>query len=103
MAILPSRARPAAPWTARRAGDDYGARAQPDWREIDWREHPRSAEIRGRGVRHVDLGSGGGPPLGLVHGLAGRWQDWRENLARLAPGRRGIRPHPPRVGGAAKA
>jgi len=37
MAILPSKARPATPWSARRAGDDYGAHDQPDWREIDWR------------------------------------------------------------------
>ena len=38
MAILPSKARPATPWAARRAGDDYGARAEPDWRNIDWSE-----------------------------------------------------------------
>ena len=90
MAILPSRARPAAPWTARRAGDDYGARAQPDWREIDWREHLRSAEIRGHGVRYVDLGSGDGPPLVFVHGLAGCWQNWLENLPHFAEQHRAI-------------
>ena len=98
MAILPSRARPAAPWTARRAGDDYGAHAQPDWREIDWREHLRSAEIRGRGVRYVDLGSGDGPPLVFVHGLAGCWQNWLENLPRFAQERRVIAPDLPGFG-----
>src|SRR5918912_1008729 len=48
--ILPSRARPAMPWSARHAGDD--------------------------------------PPLLLVHGLSGNWQNWLENLPRLARERR---------------
>src|SRR3989440_394005 len=42
MALLPSKARPAAPWAARNAGDDYGAHAQPDWLE----NIPRFAQQR---------------------------------------------------------
>jgi pimeloyl-ACP methyl ester carboxylesterase len=99
MAILPSRARPAAPWTAHRAGDDYGAHGEPDWREIDWRRHLRSTEIGGRGVRYVDVGSGDGPPIVFVHGLAGVWQNWLENIPRFAQERRVIAPDLPGFGG----
>jgi pimeloyl-ACP methyl ester carboxylesterase len=86
--ILPSKARPATPWSARRAGDDYGAHDPPDWRTIDWSEHLRDAEIEGRRVRYVDMGSGDGPPIVLVHGLAGNWQNWLENIPRLSRERR---------------
>src|SRR4051794_7987290 len=37
--IRASKALPATPWQASRAGDDYGAPATPDWLEIDWRPH----------------------------------------------------------------
>lgn len=86
--IFPSKARPAAPWSARRAGDDYGAHDPPDWREIDWRDHQADVEIGGRRVRYVDMGAGDGPPIVFVHGLAGNWQNWLENLPRLARERR---------------
>src|SRR3989440_12039238 len=102
MALLPSKARPAAPWAARNAGDDYGAHAQPDWREIDWRPHLRSTEIAGRGVRYVDIGSGDGPPIVFVHGLAGVWQNWLENIPPLPQEPRGVTPPPPGGRGAAR-
>jgi pimeloyl-ACP methyl ester carboxylesterase len=86
--ILPSKARPATPWSARRAGDDYGAHDAPDWREIDWRPHLRDIELGGRRVRYVDLGSGDGPPIVFVHGLSGNWQNFLENVPRLAGERR---------------
>ncbi|MBV9212701.1 MAG: alpha/beta fold hydrolase [Actinobacteria bacterium] len=87
------------PWTARRAGDDYGAHGDPDWRSIDWREHLRSTEIEGRPARYVDLGSGDGPPIVFVHGLAGCWQNWLENLPFFARARRVIAPDLPGFGG----
>ncbi|HKP89263.1 MAG TPA: alpha/beta fold hydrolase, partial [Thermoleophilaceae bacterium] len=86
--ILPSRAFPATPWAARRAGDDYGAHDEPDWRGIDWREHRNDVLIEGRRVHYVDMGAGAGPPIVLVHGLAGNWQNWIENLPCLARERR---------------
>ena len=73
--IFPSKARPATPWSARRAGDDYGAHDPPDWREIDWRQHARDTELGGRRVRYVDLGAGEGPPTVFVHGLYGASRD----------------------------
>ncbi|MEA2309098.1 MAG: hypothetical protein QOG86_2349 [Thermoleophilaceae bacterium] len=86
--IIPSKARPAAPWAAGRAGDDYGVSDTPDWREIDWGEHSREATVAGRRVHYVDMGSGDGPPIVLVHGLSGNWQNWLENIPRLAGERR---------------
>jgi pimeloyl-ACP methyl ester carboxylesterase len=80
--------RPATPWAARRAGDDYGAHDSPDWRGVDWREHARDLQIGGRRVRYVEMGQGEGPPVLLVHGLSGNWQNWLENIPRLAAERR---------------
>jgi pimeloyl-ACP methyl ester carboxylesterase len=86
--LIPSRALPATPWAARRAGSDYGAHDEPDWRTIDWSDHLRDALVHGRRVRYVDVGSGGGPPVLFVHGIAGNWQNWLENIPRLARERR---------------
>jgi pimeloyl-ACP methyl ester carboxylesterase len=89
MAIVPSRARPAAPWAARSADAEYGATAEPDWRDIDWREHLREVQVAGRSVNYVELGSDRSePPVVFVHGLGGAWQNWLENLRRTARERR---------------
>jgi pimeloyl-ACP methyl ester carboxylesterase len=89
--ILPSHARPALPSAARRADEQYGATAQPDWRGIDWREHLHEVEINDRRVNYVDIGSGdAGPPVVFVHGLGGAWQNWLENLPRVAQERRAL-------------
>lgn len=86
--MLPSTAAPTGPWAARRADEDYGLTAEPDWRDIDWREHLRHVEVAGRNVNYVDLGSGEAPPVVFVHGLGGQWQNWLENIPRVAQGRR---------------
>lgn len=52
------------------------------WLEIDWRAHQRREKIEGRWLNFVDIGSG--PPVLLVHGLAGCWQNWLENISSLA-------------------
>jgi pimeloyl-ACP methyl ester carboxylesterase len=86
-------AAPAPPWAARRAGDDYGRAAEPNWREIDWSPHVHSAEIDGRSVNYVDYGESrdGARPVILIHGLAACWQCWLETIPRLAAeGRRVI-------------
>ena len=82
--ILPSNARPALPKAAARADSEYGATAEPDWREIDWREHLHWAEIEGKRINYVDIGSGEGPPIVFIHGLSGTWQNWLENLPYFA-------------------
>ena len=87
---LPKVVPPAAPWHAERAGDDYGVRDEPDWTTIDWREHLRSAEIDGCRINYVDIGSGDLTPLVFVHGISGNWQNWLENIPRVAQERRVI-------------
>lgn len=91
--IRASKALPATPWQARKASDDYGAPASPDWMSIDWRPHLRQVELDGRSVNFVDYGSGSADlaPIVFVHGLGGCWQNWLENIPRAAAeGRRAI-------------
>jgi pimeloyl-ACP methyl ester carboxylesterase len=87
---LPRIMVPATPSQARHAGDDYGVRDRPDWTTIDWGDHLRQTQIDGRRVNYVDIGSGDGPPAVLVHGIAGNWQNWLENIPRFAQERRVI-------------
>ncbi|GAC1324248.1 MAG: alpha/beta fold hydrolase [Thermoleophilaceae bacterium] len=93
MRILPTRARPAFPWEGQRAGDDYGAPAKPDWREVDWRDHLHQLEIGGSSLNFVDFGESRNSRTAVIciHGLGGCWQNWLENIPRLAAdGRRVI-------------
>src|SRR5947207_1276530 len=82
--------RPPLPGAARRAGDDYGAKASPDWRTIDWGQFLHDTVIAGRRVRYCDFGSGDEPPVVLIHGLGGSWQNWLENIPRIGQERRVI-------------
>lgn len=86
--LLPSNARPPAPWNAKHAGDDYGAAAEPGWREIDWREHVHQAQVLGRRVNYCDYGGGDELPIVFVHGWGGNWQNWLEQLPRFGQERR---------------
>jgi pimeloyl-ACP methyl ester carboxylesterase len=79
---------PAAPWRASRAGDGYGLTAKPDWRAVDWRRHIHRVDVDGTPTNYVDLGSGEREPVLFVHGLGGQWQNWLENLPRVADERR---------------
>jgi pimeloyl-ACP methyl ester carboxylesterase len=93
--IRPSKALPATPWQARRAGDDYGATASPDWRSVNWQPHLRSVQIEGGAVNFVDYGGDSASadlePVVFVHGLGGCWQNFLENIPRAAAeGRRVI-------------
>src|SRR4029453_170081 len=83
-------AKPASPRASRRIRDGYGETAQPDWRQVDWRAHLRQVEINGRPVNYVDIGSGSRDPVVFVHGLGGQWQNWLENIPRVAQERRVI-------------
>jgi len=62
--------------------DHYGPRGRSPWLDVDWRVHQRWMTVAGRTVNIVDLGSG--PAVVFVHGLAGSWQNWLENLPDLA-------------------
>jgi pimeloyl-ACP methyl ester carboxylesterase len=47
---------------------------QDAWQRIDWRSHQRWVPVDGRSVNAIDIGDG--PPVVLVHGLGGNWQNW---------------------------
>jgi pimeloyl-ACP methyl ester carboxylesterase len=102
--VLAPAAAPAAPWRDRDADDEYGVSAEPDWRQIDWQRELRTIEVDGIPVNYVDLGSGEREPVVFVHGLGGQWQNWLENIPRVAQERRvlaldlpgfGLTPPPP--------
>ena len=61
--------------------DPYG-NPDPAWLRIDWRPQLRSIELRGAAINYAEIGEG--PPVVLVHGLGGCWQNWLENLPHLA-------------------
>ena len=86
--VFASSARPTTPWRAKQADSDYGVTAEPSWREVDWPSHLHQVEIHGSTVNYVDIGSGDGEPVVLVHGLGGQWQNWLENIPRAAQERR---------------
>jgi pimeloyl-ACP methyl ester carboxylesterase len=75
---------------AKDAGDDYGRTAEPSWRDVDWQAHLHQVELGGRSVNYVDIGEGEMTPAVFVHGLGGCWQNWLENIPRLAQDRRVI-------------
>jgi pimeloyl-ACP methyl ester carboxylesterase len=60
----------------------YAVGDEPGWKDLPWGEHLRSATVAGRRVQYVDAGSG--PGIVLLHGIAGCWQHWIQNIPRLA-------------------
>jgi pimeloyl-ACP methyl ester carboxylesterase len=86
--ILAGRPRPATRRAASHAGGDYGTSDRPNWRDVNWPQYQRALTVDGRRVHYADLGPADGPPLLLVHGLGGRWQNWLETIPRVARRRR---------------
>jgi pimeloyl-ACP methyl ester carboxylesterase len=62
--------------------DAYGTVGRPEWMDVDWPEHLRWVTVQGRRMNVLDIGEG--PPLLLVHGLSGCWQNWLENIPFFA-------------------
>lgn len=88
--MLRPGAAPTAPWRSGDADEGYGATASPDWRETDWSRELKRVDVNGTPINYVDVGSGDEEPVVLVHGLGGQWQNWLENIPRLALDRRVI-------------
>jgi pimeloyl-ACP methyl ester carboxylesterase len=61
----------------------YGPTGRSAWMDIDWRSHQRFVEVDGRRINVVEIGAGE-PEIVFVHGLAGSWQNWLENLPHFA-------------------
>jgi pimeloyl-ACP methyl ester carboxylesterase len=70
------------------AKEAYGAVGRSDWLDVDWEAHRRWVEVDGRWVNLIDIGEG--PAVIFIHGLAGCWQNWLENLPFFARNHRVI-------------
>jgi pimeloyl-ACP methyl ester carboxylesterase len=66
---------------------DYGD-ADPDWLKIDWRRHLHRVQLPGAEVNYAEIGEG--EPILFVHGLAGCWRNWLENLPHFGRTHRAI-------------
>jgi pimeloyl-ACP methyl ester carboxylesterase len=76
---------------------DYGnPDPRPEWLQIDWRQHLNRIELPGAVVNYVDIGEG--EPILFVHGLAGCWRNWLENIPYFAKTHRVIAPDLPGFG-----
>lgn len=64
------------------------APARRQWMAVRWRAHLRWVQVQGRPVNIVDIGAG--PAVVFLHGLAGCWQNWLENILPLAADHRVI-------------
>ncbi|HEX7291902.1 MAG TPA: alpha/beta fold hydrolase [Conexibacter sp.] len=62
--------------------DGHGAQTRSAWLDIDWPAHQRWVEVDGTPANVIALGEG--PPLLLIHGLSGCWQNWLENIPHFA-------------------
>ena len=57
---------------------DYGD-PDPEWLKIDWREHLHRVDLPGaEAVNYAEIGEG--EPIIFVHGIAGCWRNFLENL-----------------------
>jgi pimeloyl-ACP methyl ester carboxylesterase len=84
----PQHTDPAAAPTPGGSQDPYGPVGRSAWLDVDWRAHQRWVTVDGQPLNTVELGSG--PPLVFVHGLAGSWRNWLEQLPPFAESRRVI-------------
>jgi pimeloyl-ACP methyl ester carboxylesterase len=67
------------------------------WLGVDWPSLTRTVDLEAGPMQVVDTG-GDGPPLLLVHGLAGLWQNWLLNIPAFMGAHRVIAPDLPGFG-----
>lgn len=68
---------------------DYGnPDPEPAWMGIDWRRHLHRVRLSGAEVNYAEIGEG--EPIVFVHGLAGCWRNWLENLPHFGRNHRAI-------------
>jgi pimeloyl-ACP methyl ester carboxylesterase len=70
------------------ADDAYGPQGRSAWLDVDWSAHLHWAALSAGAVNYVDIGEG--PALVFIHGLAGSWQNWLENIPHFARSHRVI-------------
>jgi pimeloyl-ACP methyl ester carboxylesterase len=67
---------------------DYGD-PDPEWLKIDWRQHLHQVDLPGaEAVNYAEVGEG--DPILFIHGIAGCWRNWLENLPYFGRGHRAI-------------
>src|SRR5213592_622642 len=79
----PAGADPAASAGANPAELAYGPVGRSAWLDVDWGAQQRWVTVAERPANVIELGAGD-PPVVFVHGLAGSWQNWLENLPHFA-------------------
>ncbi len=68
---------------------DYGnPDPNPEWMGIDWREHLHRLQLPGAEVNYAEIGEG--ETVLFVHGLAGCWRNWLENLPHFGKNYRAV-------------
>lgn len=63
---------------------------------------PQTVEVSGKPMRYLEIGSGGGTAMVLIHGFGSDHSSWAMNQAALAEGRRVIAPDLPGHGASSK-
>ncbi len=77
--------------------DSYADGDDSSWISVDWPSLTRTEMVLGRRVNVIDTG-GDGPPLLLMHGLGGLWQNWLLNIPAFMDSYRVIAPDLPGFG-----
>lgn len=62
---------------------EYGTSGRAAWLDVDWHKHLHQDRIAGRIVNFAQYGNPAAPAVVLIHGLAGCWQNWLENIPAL--------------------
>jgi pimeloyl-ACP methyl ester carboxylesterase len=62
--------------------DRYGPDGRSEWLDVDWRRHQRWVHLSCGPLNVIDIGEG--DPIVFVHGLAGAWVNWLENIPHFA-------------------
>jgi pimeloyl-ACP methyl ester carboxylesterase len=67
---------------------DYGD-PDPEWLKIDWREHLHQVDLPGaEAINYAEVGEG--EPILFIHGIAGCWRNFLENLPYFGSSYRAI-------------
>jgi pimeloyl-ACP methyl ester carboxylesterase len=80
------------------ADASYADGQDQTWMSVDWPSMTRELLVLGRRINVVDTG-GDKPPLLLLHGLGGLWQNWLLNIPAFMGSHRVIAPDLPGFGG----
>lgn len=62
----------------------YGPVGRSAWLDVDWSVHQRWVTVAGAPVDVCEIGPPDGDPIVWIHGLAGSWENWLENLPVFA-------------------